>query len=105
MSEAGVTMASSECVLLAVPVGRNDWTTKQATLHYEAARLVKAEGIDFPQTGPLGLTGTLYVVKEALQRDLRRIMRVERQKVVNGQVVEVQNWGEIEETLPLPLAG
>jgi hypothetical protein len=67
---------------------------------YEAGRLTKAEGIDFTQAGPMGLTGTLYVVKESLCRDNRRIMRIERQKLVNGLVVDMQNWGEMEDTVP-----
>ena len=30
---------------------------------YESDRLVKADGLDLNQAGPLGLTGTLYVVE------------------------------------------
>jgi len=84
-------------VLVAVPVGRNVWVRKQATLHYEGNRLIRAEGIDLPEAGPQGVTGTLYVVKDSLYRDNRSVMRVERQKIVNGHVVQMQNWGEIED--------
>jgi hypothetical protein len=103
MSEAGVATTRSVCVLLAVPFGRNGWGRKEAMLHYEAGRLMKTEGIDFTQTGPLGVTGTLYVVKESLCRDNRRVVRIERQKVVNGLIVDRRNWGEIEDTM-LPQA-
>jgi hypothetical protein len=93
---AGITEPAS--VQIAVPVGRNVWVRKQATLHYQNNRLVKAEGIDLGQAGPQGLTGTLYLVKASLNRDNRSVMRVERQKIVNGRVVQMQNWGEIEES-------
>src|SRR5207245_5149722 len=65
--------------------------------HYASSRLVKAEGIDFPGAGPNGVSGTLYVVKDCLCRDNRRLMRVERHKIVDGKVVDVQNWGELED--------
>jgi hypothetical protein len=100
MSDAGVAITRSACVLLAVSVSRTGWVSKEVMLRYEAGRLTKAEGIDFTQAGPMGLTGTLYVVKESLCRDNRRIMRIERQKLVNGLVVDMQNWGEIEDTVP-----
>jgi hypothetical protein len=100
MSEAGMTITGPVCVLLAVPVGRNGWDRKEVILHYEASRLVKAEGIDLGQTGPMGLTGTLYVVKEVLSRFNLLVMRIERQKIVNGRVVDKQNWGEIEDAVP-----
>jgi hypothetical protein len=100
MSDAGMAITGPVCVLLAVPVGRNSWVSKEVMLHYEASRLIKAEGIDLTQTGPMGLTGTLYVVKESLCRDNRLVMRIERQKIVNGKVVDMQNWGEIEDTVP-----
>lgn len=85
------------CVLVAVPVGRGTWASRQATLHYAGSRLVKAEGIDLPRAGPNGLTGTLYVVRDDFWRDRRRLLRVERQQVVDGQVVSTQNWGEVED--------
>ena len=100
MSEAGMTTTGSVCVLLAVPVGRNGWFSKEVILHYEASRLIKAEGIDLAQKGLLGLTGALYVVKESFCRDNRLVMRIERQKIVDGKVVTMQNWGEIEDTIP-----
>lgn len=73
---------------------------KAEMLHYEASRLIKAEGIGITQSGPMGLTGTLYLVKESICRDKRLIMRIERQKIVNGKVVDMQNWGEIEDAVP-----
>jgi hypothetical protein len=85
-------------VLVAVAVGRNVWISRQATLHYENNRLIKAEGIDLTQAGPVGLKGILYVVKDSFCRDNRRFMRVERQKIVEGKIVDSQNWGEIEDT-------
>jgi hypothetical protein len=100
MSKAGMAITGPVCVLLAVPVGRNSWVSKEVMLHYEASRLIKAEGIDLTQTGPMGLTGTLYVVKESLCRDNRLVMRIERQKIVNGKVMDMQNWGEIEDAVP-----
>jgi hypothetical protein len=100
MSDAGVNMSGPSSVLIAVPVGRNTWVSKQATLYYEGSRLVKAEGSDLMQTGTQGLSGTLYVVKDCLCRDNRTVMRVERQKIVNGKVVDLKNWGEIEDTTP-----
>ena len=87
-------------MLVAVPVGRNTWVSKQATLYYEDSCLIKAEGVDLPQAGPLGLTGTLYLVKDSLRRDNRPVMRVERQKIVNGKVVDIQNWGELDNAEP-----
>ena len=48
----------------------------------------------------MGLTGTLYVVKESLSRFNLLVMRIERQKIVNGRVVDKQNWGEIEDAVP-----
>jgi hypothetical protein len=98
MSETPARTNEPASVQIAVPVGRNVWVRKQATLHYQGKRLVKAEGVDFGQAGPQGLTGILYLVKASLNRDNRSVMRVERQKIVNGQVVQMQNWGEIEET-------
>jgi hypothetical protein len=100
MSKAGMAITGPVCVLLAVPVGRNGWVSKEVMLHYEASHLTKAEGIDFTQSGPMGLTGTLYVVKESICRDERLVMRIERQKIVNGKVVDMQNWGEIEDAVP-----
>src|ERR1043165_8622376 len=100
MSETIVPITSTTCVLLAVPLGRNDWVTRQTTLHYEAGRLIQADGIDLMKRGPKGLTGTMYVVKASLCRDTRPIIRIEGQKIVNGLVVDVQNWGEIE--IPVP---
>jgi hypothetical protein len=100
MSQAGTGVTGPACVLVAVAVGRNTWVSKQATLHYESSRLVKAEGIDFPPAGPNGVSGTLYVVKDCLCRDNRRLMRVERHKIVDGKVVDVQNWGEVEDAGP-----
>jgi hypothetical protein len=83
-------------VLVAVRIGRDSWASKQAILHYAGSRLVKAEGIDLPRAGPNGLTGTLYVVRDELLRDHRRLVRVERQQVVDGLLVNTQNWGEVE---------
>ena len=100
MSETGMVMTGPVCVRLAVPLGRNGWVSKEAMLHYEAGRLIKAEGIDLTQAGSLGLTGTLYMVKESLCRDNRLVMRIERQKIVNGKVMNMQNWGEIEDAVP-----
>jgi hypothetical protein len=84
-------------VLVAVALGRNAWTSQQVTLHYQNGRLIRADGIDLTQTGLNGLTGTLYIVKDSLCRDNRRVMRVERQKIVDGEVVDRQNWGELED--------
>src|SRR5262249_54837997 len=67
------------------------------TLHYTGSRLVKAEGVDLSNAGPNGLTGTLYVVRDEVWRDRRRVLRVERQQVVDGRVVSAQNWGEVED--------
>ncbi len=100
MGEAESAEHPGQACVLAVPVGRNEWVRREATLHFLADRLVKAEGIDLPQRGPLGLTGTLYVVRESLHRENRLVMRVERQKLVDGKVVARQNWGEIEDALP-----
>ena len=100
MSEAAIAVTELVCALLAVPVGRNVWISKKVMLHYEASRLIKAEGTDRAQKGSMGLTGTLYVVKESLCRDNRLVMRIERQKIVNGKVVDMQNWGEIEDAVP-----
>ena len=100
MSDEGVNMTEPSSVLIVVPVGRNAWVRKQATLYYEGSRLVKAEGSDLMQTGTQGLSGTLYVVKDCLCRDNREVMHVERQKIVNGKVVDMKNWGEIEEATP-----
>lgn len=100
MIETSEAIMSSACVLLAVPIGRTGWSKMQATLYYESNRLIKVEGIDFTQTGPSGVTGSLYLVKESLCRENRRTLRIERQKVVNGLVVDIQNWGEIEESVP-----
>lgn len=100
MNETALAITSPTCVQLVVPVGRNGWARKEATLQYEANRLIKAEGIELKQTGPMGLTGTLFFVKESLYRENRLVMRIERQKIVNGKVVEMQNWGEIEDALP-----
>jgi hypothetical protein len=87
-------------VLLAVPVGRNSWVSKEVLFHYEASRLIKTEGIELAKIGPMGVTGTLYVVKESFFRDNRLVKRIERQTITNGQVVSMQNWGEIEDTVP-----
>jgi hypothetical protein len=100
MSAEGMNRTEPSSVLIVVPVGRNAWVRKHATLYYEGNRLVKAEGSDLMETGTQGLTGTLYVVKDCLSRDNRAVMRVERQKIVNGKVVDMKNWGEIEETAP-----
>jgi hypothetical protein len=100
MSEGAIAVTEPVCALLAVPVGRNGWISKKVMLHYEASRLIKAEGTDLAQKGSMGLTGTLYVVKESLCRDNRLVMRIERQKIVNGKVVDMQNWGEIEDAVP-----
>jgi hypothetical protein len=97
MSQAETVGTGPAQVLVAVAVGRNSWASQQATLHYESSRLIKAEGTGLTQAGPKGLTGTLYVVKDFLCRDNRRVMRVERQKIVNGKVVDTQNWGELED--------
>ena len=97
MSDTPVGITGPASVQVAVPVGRNVWIRKEATLHYNGNRLIKAEGVELPAAGPLGLTGTLYLVKASLHRDNRSVMRVERQKIVNGQVVQMQNWGEIED--------
>lgn len=98
MSQAETGVPGPARVLVAVAVGPNAWVSRPATLHYESRRLIKAEGTDLTQAGPKGLTGTLYVVKDSLCRDNRRLMRVERQKIVDGEVVGTQNWGEIEDT-------
>jgi len=98
MNDTAGAKTGPASVLVAVPVGRNVWVRKEATLHYEDSRLIKAEGVEFQGAGPLGLTGTLYLVKASLHRDNRSVMRVERQKIVNGRVVQMQNWGEIEDT-------
>jgi hypothetical protein len=90
-------MTGPACVLVAIPVGRGTWTSGHATLHYAGNRLIKAEGVDFPREGPNGLTGTLYLVRDDFWRDRRRLLRVERQQIVDGQVVSTQNWGEIED--------
>ena len=100
MSDTEMAATGPVCVLLAIPLGRNGWAKKDAMLHYEAGRLIKAEGMDLIQTGSMGLTGTLYVVKESLSRFNRLVMRIERQKFVNGKVVDVKNWGEIEDAVP-----
>lgn len=100
MNETALAIIAPASVQLVVPVGRNGWARKEATLQYEANRLIKAEGIEFNQTGPRGLTGTLYLVKETLYRENRPVMRIERQKIVNGKIVEMQNWGEVEDALP-----
>jgi hypothetical protein len=91
-------MTGSAIVQVAVPVGRNVWVSKEAILHYESSRLIRAEGTSVTQTGPRGLTGILYVVVESLCRENRRVMRVERQKIVNGEIVNRQNWGELEDS-------
>jgi hypothetical protein len=103
MSETATPVTGPTSVRIAVPLGRNGrngWVSKEVTLHYEANRLIKAEGVELTQTGPLGLTGTLYVVKELLQYESRPVMRIERQKIVHGKVVDMRNWGEIEDTVP-----
>ena len=100
MSLPGRGVTGPARVLVAVAVGRDAWVSQQVTLHYESSCLIKAEGTDLTQAGPKGLTGTLYVVKDSLCRENRRVMRVERQKIVNGEVVGTQNWGEIEDAGP-----
>jgi hypothetical protein len=90
-------------VLIAVARGRNCWSSQPATLHYENNRLVRAEGASLTE-GPSGLSGTLYIVKDSLCRDNRRLMRVERQKIVNGEVVDSKNWGELEDGAGLQAA-
>jgi len=100
MKRAGMGITGPAQVQVAVPVGRNAWASKQATLHYESNRLIKAEGIDLTPAGPNGVSGTLYVVKDYLRRDNRRVMRLERHKFVDGRVVAVQNWGELEDASP-----
>ena len=97
MRSEGTAVTGPACVRVAVPVGRNAWASRPATLHYAGNRLVKAEGIDLLPAGPNGLTGTLYVVRDEFWRDRRRLLRVERQQVVDGQVVSTQNWGEVED--------
>jgi hypothetical protein len=84
-------------VQIAVARGRNCWSSQQATLHYENNRLIRAEGANLTESGPNGLTGTLFLVKDAMCRDNRRLMRVERQKIVDGEVVDCKNWGELED--------
>ena len=98
MSETEMTTPTPTSVQVAVRIGRNSWVRKLATLHYENSRVTKAEGIDLTQSGPMGLTGIIYVVKDSICRDNRSLLRVERQKLVNGLVVDMQNWGEIEAT-------
>ncbi len=98
MGETPAGITEPESVQVAVLVGRNVWVRREARLHYHGNRLVKAEGVELPGAGPLGLTGTLYLVKASLHRDNRSVMRLERQKIVNGQVVQMQNWGEIKDT-------
>ena len=100
MSDAATNSTGETSVLVLVPAGRNAWTKKQVTLHYEANRLIRVDGIELPKAGPMGLTGTLYMVKDLIYRDTRPVMRVERQKIVNGAVVDRRNWGELEETVP-----
>jgi hypothetical protein len=97
MRPEAAAVTGPACVLVAVPVGRDAWASRQATLHYAGSRLVLAEGIDLPNAGPNGLTGTLYVVRDKFWRDRRRVLRVERQQVVDGRVVSAQNWGEVED--------
>ena len=97
MSQAEIQLPAPVQVRVAIAVGRNAWVSRQATLHYESDRLVRAEGTCLNQAGPRGLTGTLYVVTDSLCRDNRRVMRVERQKIVNGQILTTQNWGELED--------
>ena len=101
MRPADVRENGSACVWVALPVGRNGWASRPATLHYEGTRLVKADGIDMLQAGPNGMTGILYLVKESLCRDDRRVLRVERQRVVDGRITATQNWGEVEDAGPL----
>ena len=103
MNEIEATITASTAVLLVIPIGRNTWAKKESILHYEANRLMKAEGVELKQSGT-GVTGTLYVVKEWICRDNRQVMRVERQKIVNGKIVDTQNWGEIEEAAPRSLS-
>lgn len=97
MSQVLMEAAEPIRVQVAVAVGRNVWVSQQATLHYEGRRLIRADGSGLDQAGPRGLTGALYLVIDSLCRDNRRIMRVERQKIVDGEVVDRQNWGEIED--------
>lgn len=97
MLRAAMEETGSAVVLVAVPVGRNTWVSQEAILHYESSRLIRAEGTSMTQSGPGGLTGILYVVVESLCRETRRVMRVERQKIVNGEIVNRQNWGEFED--------
>lgn len=97
MSDEQVSAPEPESVLIAIPLGRDSWASRQATLHYAGSRLVKAEGVDFPRQGPNGPTGTLYLVRANIQRDHRRLLRVERQQLVDGQIISTQNWGEVED--------
>src|SRR5262249_25371194 len=97
MRAEAVAVTGPACVLVAVPVGRDAWASRRATLHYTGSRLVKAEGVDLPNAGPNGLTGTLYVVRDEIWRGRRRVLRVEGQEVVDGRVVSTQNWGEVED--------
>jgi hypothetical protein len=99
MSETAMPTTVQTSASVAVPVGRNGWVRKEVTLHHEAGRLIKVEGIELAQNGPMGLTGTMYVVKESLRYDSRMVMRIERQKIVNGKIVDMRNWGEIEDTV------
>ena len=73
MRSEGIAVTGPASVLVAVPVGRNVWASRQATLHYAESRLVQVEGIDLPNAGPNGLTGTLYVVRDEFWRDHRRV--------------------------------
>src|SRR2546425_8455573 len=100
MNRAGMGITGQACVQVAVPISRTAWASKQATLHYEGNRLVQAEGIDLTRVGPNGVSGTLYVVKDCFRRDNRWLMRLERHKLVDGKLVDVQNWGEIEDASP-----
>ena len=97
MRIAETAIAGPVSVLIATSVGHNCWASRQAILHYENSRLIRADGADLTQSGPRGLTGTLYVVKDTISRDNRRVMRLERQKIVDGEIVGKQNWGEIED--------
>lgn len=98
MSQEETEISGSKIFTIAVPKGRNIWEYREANFHYASRRLIRVEGAPHSETEPDGLTGTLYVVVETFCRENRRVMRVERQKFVKGELVNRQNWGEFENT-------
>ena len=90
-------------VTIAIRAGRNDWSKAEAILRYQAGRLIGAEGVELA-VGTLGLSGTIYVVKDIISRDNRTLMRIERQRLLNGKVVDANNLGEVETLSPSPPA-